>query len=950
MSAPPSSSPPTPRRRRALAAGLGLTTAAFYTVMTVPFAPAASAAPLQLPTTATASSSVDLLRAKVLSVPLLGFSAVDLAVGRASGSLNAGNPRAVASADNIAATNDLISTIGLNEVLLDPLLGNVSQSAPPDNAAAATDSLIPSNGSPLDALDPILDLGVSQASAHARFFADGTCLPTFPAFTKSSISTADAEVLGAIGVPGAVSVSHQTRLVDNGKPNGGRDVVTEVSGSTATVSILGDPLLEVIAPPVLTVKADGTPSADDVSYTAPVIRLAGTGGDLAQFPFTTPGELGQLIEISVADPVVTVLPTGVRATVAGAIHLKVTLAGLIDVAQVDIFPMTAEATAPAGGVQCGTVGDSDGDGLNDDVEQVIGTDPNNPDTDGDGTNDGAEDHDGDGITNVEEVTGSENDGYGNEPTDLTDADSDDDGLTDGQEIDLTGTDPNVADTDGDGTSDADEDPDGDGLTNLEEVTGSENDAFGDEPTDPLVADSDGDGLTDGEETSGSENDAFANEPTDPNEADTDGGGVPDGDEVTETPATDPNDAADDVLDPAGDADNDGVTNGDEVSGDENDAFGNEPTDPRDPDSDGDGLTDGQEIYETGTDPNEADTDGDGTSDADEDPDGDGLTNLEELSGSENDAFGNEPTDPLDADSDGDGLTDGEETSGSENDGYGNEPTNPNAADTDGDQLTDSQEIDLTGTDPNEADTDGDGTSDADEDPDGDGLTNLEELSGSENDAFGNEPTDPLDADSDDDDLTDGEETSSTPATDPNTPNDEQNVVDSDDDGLTDTEEGVLGTDPNDPDTDGDGLLDGEEVNTYKTDPLDADTDGDTLSDGREVLKIGSNPKKKDTDKDGLKDGQEVKRYKTNPLKKDTDGDGLKDKVEIKGTANKAWGKCPTNPKRKDSDRDGLTDREEIKRYGTDPCTKDTDRGGASDGKEVRAGSDPLDPRSTPGYP
>jgi len=784
-----SSSPPTPRRRRALAAGVGLSTAAFYTVMTVPFAPAASAAPLQLPTTATASSSVDLLRAKVLSVPLLGFSAVDLAVGRASGSLNAGNPRAVASADNIATTNDLIATLGLEEVLLDELLGNVSQSAPPDNTAPATDSLIPTDGGPLDALDAVLDLGVSNATAHARFFDDGTCLPTFPAFTKSRISTADAEVLGAIGVPGAVSVSHETRLVDNGLPNGGRDVVTEVSGSTATVSILGEPLLEVIAPPVLTVTADGTPGVDDVSYTAPVIRLAGTGGDLAEFPFTTPGELGQLIEISVADPVVEVLPTGVRATVAGAIHLKVTLGGLIDVAQVDIFPMTAEATAPAGGVQCGTVGDSDGDGLNDDVEQVIGTDPNDPDTDGDGTNDGDEDFDGDGLTNVEEVTGSENDGYGNEPTDLTDADSDDDGLTDGQEIDLTGTDPNVADTDGDGTSDADEDPDGDGLTNLEEVTGSENDAFGDEPTDPLVADSDGDG-----------------------------------------------------------------------------------------------------------------------------------------------------------------LTDGEETSGSENDGYGNEPTNPNAADTDGDQLTDSQEIDLTGTDPNEADTDGDGTSDADEDPDADDLTNLEEVTGSENDDFGNEPTDPLDEDSDDDGLTDGEETSSTPATDPNTPDNEQNVVDSDDDGLTDTEEGELGTDPNDPDTDGDGLLDGAEVNTHGTDPLDRDTDGDSLSDGREVLKIGSNPKKKDTDKDGLKDGQEVKRYKTDPLKKDTDGDGLKDKVEIKGTANKAYGKCPTNPKKKDSDKDGLNDRQEIKRYGTDPCDKDTDNGGASDGKEVRAGSDPLDPRSTPKHP
>ena len=62
---------------------------------------------------------------------------------------------------------------------------------------------------------------------------------------------------------------------------------------------------------------------------------------------------------------------------------------------------------------------------------------------------------------------------------------------------------------------------GHGLTNLEEVSGSENDDFDDEATDPLVADTDGDGLDDGEETSGSENDAFGNAPTDPNAADTD---------------------------------------------------------------------------------------------------------------------------------------------------------------------------------------------------------------------------------------------------------------------------------------------------------------------------------------------------------------------------------------------------------------------------------------------
>ena len=35
----------------------------------------------------------------------------------------------------------------------------------------------------------------------------------------------------------------------------------------------------------------------------------------------------------------------------------------------------------------------------------------------------------------------------------------------------------------------------------------------------------------------------------------------------------------------------------------------------------------------------------------------------------------------------------------------------------------------------------------------------------------------------------------------------------------------LGTDPDNPDTDGDGLSDGDEVHTYDTDPTAADSDG-----------------------------------------------------------------------------------------------------------------------------
>lgn len=87
---------------------------------------------------------------------------------------------------------------------------------------------------------------------------------------------------------------------------------------------------------------------------------------------------------------------------------------------------------------------------------------------------------------------------------------------------------------------------------------------------------------------------------------------------------------------------------------------------------------------------------------------------------------------------------------------------------------------------------------ADDDYDGDGLTNGQEI------AAGLDPfTDDL-------------------------------ALDNDGDGLTNGDEVALGTDPNDPDTDGDGLSDGAEV-AAGLDPLDPDTDGDGLPDGEDVL-------------------------------------------------------------------------------------------------------------------
>lgn len=82
--------------------------------------------------------------------------------------------------------------------------------------------------------------------------------------------------------------------------------------------------------------------------------------------------------------------------------------------------------------------------------------------------------------------------------------------------------------------------------------------------------------------------------------------------------------------------------------------------------------------------------------------------------------------------------------------------------------------------------------------------------------------------------------------------------DEDSDGLTDKGEFDAHTDPNGPDTDGDGLNDGPEVATHNTDPLNADTDGDLRTDGEEVNgDPTSNPLVEDTDGDSFRDGFEV---------------------------------------------------------------------------------------------
>jgi len=99
------------------------------------------------------------------------------------------------------------------------------------------------------------------------------------------------------------------------------------------------------------------------------------------------------------------------------------------------------------------------------------------------------------------------------------------------------------------------------------------------------------------------------------------------------------------------------------------------------------------------------------------------------------------------------------------------------------------------------------------------------------------------------------------------------------------------------DRDGDGLGDGWEVTVTLTDPDNPDTDGDGIRDGDEV-RGGDDPKRYDP-------GDE-----TNPLDADTDDDGIKDGDELYGTGpNEPWG--PTDPLDPDTDDDGLPDGIEV---------------------------------------
>ena len=637
--------------------------------------------------------------------------------------------------------------------------------------------------------------------------------------------------------------------------------------------------------------------------------------------------------------------------------------------------------------------DTDDDRLTDSFEHAYGTiSPITADTNQDGMRDDREDPDNETLSNVLEQH------YGTHPVR---ADTDVDNLSDAYEVNVTFTDPVVADSNstrtdtneaGDGIVDGAEDFDEDALrTALEAIAetdpfdpDTDNDRLLDgfersyETMEPLLVDTDGDGISDSREDPDEEtlwNVLEQKYGTNPLIGDTDTDELTDAYEVNMTDTnplvsdsdstrTVPDEAGNELLDGREDFDDDALRAALEYKAE---------TNPFDPDTDGDHLRDGFEFEYAQLDPLRTDSDDNGIADAREDFDDDSLTNqLEQRYG----------THPLDRDTDNDGLIDSFEVNATRTDptridsnstatnateaangvsdaeedldadGLVNRReqvlgTDPIRNDTDHDGLLDGYEVEVTGTKPLDPDSDStrtdsneamNGSPDGREDFDADGLaTAFEQFS----------DLDPYSADTDGDELTDAFETAFEDLDPTVTDTDGDDTADAaedlDEDGLTNLDEQRRETMPLTADTDQDGLTDGSEVD-LGTNPVAADSDGDTLIDGEEQ-DLGTDPLTIDTDADELTDSVETEYGVLNATIADSDDDGIADgadDVDADGLTNREETDGETELTIPDMDGDRLLDGQE-RDLGTDPLVSDTDTDGLTDFAELDVGADPLVP-------
>lgn len=186
-------------------------------------------------------------------------------------------------------------------------------------------------------------------------------------------------------------------------------------------------------------------------------------------------------------------------------------------------------------------------------------------------------------------------------------------------------------------------------------------------------------------------------------------------------------------------------------------------------------------------------------------------------------------------------------------------------------------------------------------------------------------------------------------------------IDLDNDGLTNLQEYQAGTNINNADTDNDGYTDGYEIENG-LDPHDnsdgiKDSDGDGLSD-QEEEELGTDPNNPDTDGDGVNDGVDAFPLDARESK-DEDGNGIGDNYQVDydydgmpNTFELEYGlDAYSDDTALDLDNDGMTNWQEyvhqFEPNNPADASEDADNDSFSNLAEIQAGSDPRNSASYP---
>ena len=425
-------------------------------------------------------------------------------------------------------------------------------------------------------LAPVATVGAITGDVQSAWAGSNACVPSQSGTRTLSQSRTTLAGAGLVDAPAPVGslldvkaseTQTGTYLVDDGV--GGSDVVSRATTTVGDIDLLGGQVtVDVTNPVVLEARSDGTTGT--AGFASPPTVVADVAGSAVPIPLNSqpqtialPAELEPLVDLTIT----AFQPTGQSSGATGKGTLDALLridlevlslpapAPAVTVADVSLAlaPMSVEATAPTGGVECGGVSTgalgapditspATGATVTDSTPEISGTgrpgatvtvkegsavlctavvrtngtwscSPSTPLTAGphtvsatqsrNGSTSAADsttfivvpdpnDLDGDGLTNAEEVALG---------TDPNDPDTDDDGLTDGDEVNIHHTDPTNPDTDGDGLTDGDE-VDGVTIRQRFEVCGRKARRSITVKTDPLRKDTDKDGLRDGKEVTG----------------------------------------------------------------------------------------------------------------------------------------------------------------------------------------------------------------------------------------------------------------------------------------------------------------------------------------------------------------------------------------------------------------------------------------------------------------